>query len=120
METIALTGALADYVEGVNAFDVDRIVATFAADAYLYDAGREFHGTDAIRGLIEKEIVGDHVTMEVTEVVDHHGTTILRAAYDGDFDKTKLPDPLILTNYCTVRDGQIVFMATILNRAETD
>ena len=120
METIALTGALTEYVEGVNAFDADKIVATFAEGAYVYDAGREFHGSDAIRGLIEKEIVGDHVTMEVTEVVDHHGTTILGAAYDGDFDKTKLPDPLILTNYCAVRDDKIVSMVTILSKLAPD
>ena len=116
MKIMALSGTLADYVDAVNAFDTDAIMATFAADAIVNDAHREFRGTEAIRGFVEKEIVGDRVTMEVTEVIDHHGTTILRAAYDGDFDKSKLPDPLILTNYCTVDDGQITFMATILNR----
>jgi hypothetical protein len=116
MKTIALTGVLADHVDAVNAFDADAVVATFAADAYIYDANREFRGTDAIRGFVEKEIVGEHVTMEITEVIDHYGDTILRAAYDGEFDKTNLPDPLILTNYCRVRDGKIVSMVTVFNK----
>ena len=36
--------------------------------------------------------------------------------YDGDFDKTNLPDPVVLTNYFGVRDGKIVSLVTILNR----
>ncbi len=111
-----LTGVLAEHVRAVNAFDTDAIVATFAPDAYINDASREIYGLDAIRAFVTKEIVGDHVTMNVTEVIDHHGDTIVRAAYDGDFDKSKLPDPLILTNYFSVRDEQIVSMVTILNK----
>jgi hypothetical protein len=114
METIALTGVVAEHVDAVNAFDVDRVLATFAEDAYITDASREFRGHAAIRKFIEKEIVGDRVTMAVTEVIDHHGDTILRAAYDGDFDKTNLPDPVILTNYFAVRDDKIASMVTIL------
>jgi len=58
-------------------------------------------------------MVGDHVTIDVTEVIDHYGDTIVRGRYDGDFDKTNLPDDLILTNYFTVRDGQIVSLFVI-------
>ncbi len=54
--------------------------------------------------------------MDVTEAIDHHGDTIVRAAYDGDFDKTDLPDPVVLTNYFSVRDEKIVSMVTILNK----
>jgi len=62
-----------------------------------------------------KEMVGDHVTIDVTEVIDHHGDTIVRGRYDGDFDKTNLPGELILTNYFTVRDGKIVSLIVIRN-----
>src|ERR1700756_1979350 len=110
-----LTGPLAEHVRAVNAFDTDALVATFAEDAYINDANREIRGLDAIRAFVDKEIVGAHVTMDVTEVIEHHGDTIVRAAYDGDFDKTNLPDPLILTNYFSVRDEKIVSLITIHN-----
>ena len=117
MQTMtALTGVLAEHVRAVNAFDTDAVVATFSEDAYINDARREICGLDAIRAFIDKEIVGDHVTMGVTEVVEHCGDTIVRAAYDGDFDKTNLPDPVILTNYLSVRNDKIVAMITILNK----
>ena len=115
--TDTLTGVIAEHVASVNAGDLDAIVATFADDAYINDARREFRGSDGIRGFIEKEIVGDNVTMDVREVIEHHGDTIVRAAYEGDFDRTNLPDgDVVLTNYLSVRDGKIVSLVTINNR----
>jgi nuclear transport factor 2 (NTF2) superfamily protein len=111
-----LTGVLAEHVRAVNATDTDAVVATFAEDAFINDVSREIQGLNAIRAFVAKEIVGDNVTMDVTEVIDHHGDTIVRAAYDGDYDKTDLPDPLILTNYFSVRDEKIISLITIRNR----
>jgi hypothetical protein len=105
--TRTLSGIVADHLDAVNAFDEDAIVATFAPGALVNDARREFWGTDAIRRWVATEMVGDHVTIEPTEVVDHHGQIIVRGRYDGDFDKTNLPDELIMTNYFTIRDGKI-------------
>lgn len=116
MDTITLTGVIAEHVRAVNASDTDAIVATFAPDAYVNDARREIVGTEAIRRWVEKEIVADHVTMEVREVVDHHGQTIVRAAYDGTYDKSNLPDELAMSNYFTVEDGRITSLAVIFNQ----
>ena len=79
------------------------------------DVHREFWGADAIRLWVAKEIVGDQVTLEVTEVLDHYGETILRGRSDGEYDKTNVPDELILTSYFTVRDGKIVSLIVIHN-----
>ena len=117
LTTNALTGVIGAHVAAVNAGDLDAIVATFAEDAYINDARREFRGSDAIRRFIEKEIVGDNITMDVREVIEHHGDMILRAAYEGDFDRTNLPDgDVVLTNYFSVRDGKIVSLVTVNNR----
>jgi hypothetical protein len=105
--TSALDTVLARHLAAVNAFDEDAIVATFADDALVNDAHREFW--------VAREMVGDHVTIDVTEVIDHYGDTIVRGRYDGDFDKTNLPGDLILTNYFTVREGKIVSLIVIRN-----
>ena len=110
-----LETVVAEHIAAVNAFDEDAIVATFADDALVNDAHREFWGTEAIRRWVAREMVGDHVTIEVTEVTDHYGDTIVRGRYDGTYDKTNLPDELILTNYFTVRDGKIVRLIVIYN-----
>ena len=108
-----LPPVVAEYIDAVNAFDTDRIVATFAADAYVNDDRREIWGIEAIRKFIAKEIVGDRVTMEVREVVDHYGDIIVRAKYEGDYDKTNLPEELIMTNYFSLRDGKIISLAIV-------
>ena len=111
----ALAPVLAEHLAAVNAFDTDAIVATFAADALVNDAHREFWGRAAIARWVARELVADRVTVEVTEVLDHYGDTIVRGRYDGDFDRTNLPDELILTNYFTVRDGRIVTLVVVRN-----
>jgi hypothetical protein len=114
--TPTLTGVVARHIAAVNAFDEDAIVATFADNALVNDAHREFWYTDAIRRWVAKEMVGDRVTVEVTEVLDHYGEIIVRGRYDGEFDKTQLlSGDLILTNYFTVRDDKIVTLIVIRN-----
>lgn len=114
--TTALPPVVADYLAAVNAFNVDGMVAAFAPDAYVNDARREINGIDAIRRWAEKEMVGDHVTMEVREVIDHHGETIVRSRYDGTYDKTNLPAELVMSDYFSVRDGKIVSLKVIRNQ----
>jgi ketosteroid isomerase-like protein len=112
----ALPPVVTRYIEAVNAFDTDAIMDTFADDAYVNDNRREISGSDAIRKFMSKEFVGDHVTMEVREVVDHYGDIIVRAKFDGTYDKTNLPGELVMTSYFAVRDGKITSLAVIFNQ----
>ena len=112
----ALPPVVAEYIEAVNALDTDRIVRTFAADAYVNDNRREIWGTEAITKFMSKEFVGDHVTMEVREVVHHYGDVIVRAKFDGTYDKTNLPEELVMTSYFAIRDGKITSLTVIFNQ----
>jgi hypothetical protein len=101
------------YVASSNAFDSDALIAWVADDALVNDNRREFRGVDAIRRWLDCEIVGDRVTMRVTAASEHHGDVALDAVIDGDYEKTGLPDPLVLTYYFTVRDDRIVRLILI-------
>jgi hypothetical protein len=111
-----LPSIVAEHIDAVNAFDTDRIVNTFAADAYVNDNRREIWGADAIRKFMNKEFVGDKVTMEVREILDNYGDIIVRAKYDGTYDKTNLPDELTMTSYFGIRDNKIVSLTVIFNQ----
>jgi ketosteroid isomerase-like protein len=115
VSTTGLEAVVAAHIAAVNACDEDAIMATFAGDALVNDAHREFWGVEDIRRWVAKEITGDSVTMDVTEVIEHHGVTIVRGRYDGTYDKTNLPNELILTNYFTVHDGKIASLIVIHN-----
>jgi hypothetical protein len=116
MNAIELQGVIADHIAAVNAHDTEGIVATFADDAYVNDNRREIVGRDAIRRFVAKEFVGDKVTMDVVEVLDHYGDIVVRAKYDGTYDKTNLPDVLIMSTYFGVRNDKITSMTVIFNQ----
>jgi hypothetical protein len=111
-----LSGVVAEHITAVNTFDIDRIMATFAPDAYINDNRREIWGTQAIRAFMAKEFVGDHVTMEVRQVLDHYGDIIVRARYDGTYDKTTLPEELVMTSYFGLCDDKITSLTVIFNQ----
>ena len=117
-QTIALDGVVAELFAAIDEFDTDAIMDTFAEDALVNDVRREFWGKDAIRPWVEREIVGDKVTIEVADAVQHDGLTIVQGVYDGEYDKTGLPDPLILTHYMTVAEdtGKIGNLIIINNQ----
>jgi ketosteroid isomerase-like protein len=114
--TATVGGVVSDYVAGVNAFDLDAVLATFADDALVNDVQREFWGRDAIRRWVASEMVGAKVTLDVTTIKHHAGTTIVTAQVDGEYDKTNVPDPLVLTFYFTVQEDKIAQLIILHNR----
>jgi hypothetical protein len=111
----SLDPVIAAHIAAVNSFDVESIMDTFAVDALVNDASREFWGTEHIRAWVAKEMVGAHVTLHPVEVADNAGLYAVQCKYDGDYDKTNLPNPLIMTNYIRVRAGKIVTLFIIKN-----
>ena len=114
--TQALPRVIGEHVAAHNNHDPDALMATFAPDALLNDAKREFVGREAIRAWADKEIFGDNVTMQVERAFDQHGDIVLHARVDGDFDKSKLPDPVILTYYFSLRNDLITKAIILLNK----
>jgi SnoaL-like domain len=115
MKETDLTGIVAEHIDAINAGDTDRAVATFAEDADVNDNHREFVGVDAIRRWATNKVVANKAAIEVREVLDHYGDTMVRVAYDGTFDRTTLPDDILMTNYFSVRDGKIVSLMIIFD-----
>lgn len=112
----ALPAPVRTYITAVNAFDGDTVIAAFADDAVVNDTRREFCGINAIRAWLDREIIGDKVTMSVTGTRTHHAVVIVDAEMDGNYDKDGLPDPLVLTHYFTLAGDHIAQLIIILNQ----
>ena len=118
--TRRLPPVIAAYVKASNEADSNAFLGVFTEDALVNDIQREFWGGVAIGKWAEREIFGAHVTMEVMRAIDHYGEVIVNAKLDGTYDKTGLPDPLILTFYFTVREDKITMLIIMRNKpAET-
>lgn len=113
----ALPKIVLDHLAACRRHDVAAFMATLAPDALVNDAKREFLGHDAIRGWAQKEIFGAKVTKDVETAFEQGGGYVVRCRVDGDFDKTNLPDPLILTYYFDLdrASGLIDRIVIILN-----
>jgi hypothetical protein len=114
--THRLPPVIAAYIKASNEADSNAFLGVFTDDALVNDIQREFWGGVAIGKWAEREIFGDHVTMEVMRAIDHYGNVIVNAKLDGTYDKTGLPDPLILTFYFTVREDKITMLIIMRNK----
>ena len=107
---------IARYVEATNSFDLEQLMATFAEDALVNDQLRDYWGKPAIREWARHDIVGERLTMNVTNLVKHYANFIATANIDGNFDRSGLPDPLVLAFYFNPQDDLIVQLIILRNR----
>lgn len=114
-----LPPAIQSFIKATNAHDGNAFMACFAKDAMVNDFARNFWGADAIKNWSDKEMIGDKVTFDIDTVVDHYGDFIITALTDGNYDKSKSPDPTYLDYFFTVRDGKIVKMIVIKNKEKS-
>ena len=116
MNTSRLPAAVAGYIAATNGFDIDALMTTFAEDALVNDHRNEFVGRAAIRRWAEREIIGDRVTLRLTGAIVRDTSASITAVVDGRFDKTGLPDPLVLTFYFAL-DGDRIDQLVIVHNA---
>jgi hypothetical protein len=115
---ISLPSLVAAFVEATNSFDLERLMVTFADDALVNDQLRDYWGKAAIRDWAERDIIGEKLTIAVTNIVRHYGNFVVTADIDGNFDKRGLPDPLVLAFYFTPRDDLIIQLIILRNRRD--
>jgi SnoaL-like domain len=112
----ALSPIVAAYVEATNSFDLEGLLGLFVDDAIVNDQLRDYRGKSAIREWAGRDIIGQSLTMDVTNVIDHYGDFVVTANVRGEFDMTGLPDPLVHAFYFAVRGDRIVQLLILRNR----
>jgi SnoaL-like domain len=95
------------YIRAINTVDAAALESSFAHDAVVKDVGRELRGSIAINEWAAQEIFAVHVTLDVIEAVERNGETIVTVKVDGTFDRTGLPDPLLMDHCFMIAGGKI-------------
>lgn len=96
------------YVGSINSRDSAAFITLFANGAIVNDAGREFRGVAAIEEWSRRDIFDARITLDVIAVADRDGETVVTTIVDGDFDRTGLPDPVVIDHRLTIDDEKIV------------
>ena len=102
-----LPGPIASYLRAVNSGAKKEFPASFADDAVVVDVNRELRGLDAITAWADADIFGAHVHFDVLNVTERQGRTIVTLKVDGTFDRTGLPDPLVMDHEFKLAEGKI-------------
>jgi len=98
----------AAYVQSINAHNRAAFNGLFATGAIVNDVGREYRGPAAIKAWSDREVFDAQVTLEVLDVADHDGETVITTKVDGNFDRTGLPDPVIINHHLRAEGGEII------------
>jgi SnoaL-like domain len=101
--TLSLPQPIDAYFAANSTFDVDAMLAPFAADAIVQDEGGTHKGAAAIRAWIERATVGNQAVSVPrairTENDTHHVTARVEGAFQGS--------PITLTFHFRLKGGQI-------------
>src|ERR1700733_8523996 len=107
------------FIKATNDHDGNAFINCFSDDAIVNDFARTFMGADAIRKWSDKEMIEDKVTFTIDEVIEHYGDFMITSLTDGNYDKSKAPDPTYLDYFFTVKGDKIVTMIVIKNKKKS-
>ena len=79
-----LPAHVARLLDAANGHDTDAFLAGFSDDGVVDDWGREFEGSDAIRGWSDEEFIGVDVTLTVTGITSAGDETTVGAEVGGN------------------------------------
>ena len=95
---------LSAYFGAKNRHDIDAMLAPFSADAVVKDESRESGSLAAIREWMEETTRKYRDTVEVTDVAEADGRTIVTGLVSGTFPGS----PAQLRFAFTLEDGKII------------
>ena len=93
---LQISKPIADFIKAINERNTDAFLAAFTDSAVVSDEGHEYHGIAAIKEWSDEKNIGANITNQPVAIAERDGETIVTVVVDGDFDKTGLPDPLVM------------------------
>jgi hypothetical protein len=101
--SMSLPGPISAYLKAKNEHDVDAMLAPFDEDATVKDEGQEHHGRSAVRSWLEDVTRKYRVTLDVKDVRDTNGTTVVSGLVSGNF-----PGSPVLLDYTFTLSGPTI------------
>lgn len=104
---IRMPESIAIYFNSVNDKDPETFLTLFDEHAYVLDMKREFIGKNAISSWSKSEIFEPNVQFSIIDAREQDDSFIVTVSIDGEFDKTNLPDPLLMKHQFMLNNGLI-------------
>lgn len=107
MDSKQLPQVITNFITASNKPDPEAFVDCFANDAIVEDEGQERVGKLTIKKWSEEFHFGANVKLHPQTVKQDVEDMIVTFKLSGDYDKTGLPDPLLLNFHFQLNDGKI-------------
>src|SRR6185369_10647984 len=108
--SITLPPIIAAFIQAENAHDSDALVACCTEDTIVYDDGHELQGIAAIKAWSDRNNQEYNHTVDVTNVAQADGETIVTAMVTGTFEGS----PLQFHYHFTLSGDKIARLSTLL------
>lgn len=105
--SVTLSQLTTAYIEATNTHDPAAFSELFLPTSVVDDNHREFRGREAIEAWAKSDIFGANVSLEVLKSFQCDGELVLRTKVDGNFDRTGLPDPVVIDHALQTSSGKI-------------
>lgn len=96
-----------EYFNAINQYQPEAFIELFAPGASVRDNGKEIQGKDAIQAWGEAEIFSAKVRYAITEVAESGGNIAVTAEMEGEFNRNRVPAPLLIRHEFKVQGGKI-------------
>jgi hypothetical protein len=98
---------IATLIEATNKHNSKEFLAVISETAIINDEGHDYRGIAEIKKWSDEKVFGAKVRLEPIKISERNGNTIVRMKIDGNFDKTGLPDPLVMDFYFTIDSNKV-------------
>ncbi|MFC5649736.1 nuclear transport factor 2 family protein [Paenibacillus solisilvae] len=111
MDLQQIPSVIHNYIAASNKPDPAAFVDCFSEDAVVLDEGKKRIGKHVIKKWSEQYHFGANVTLEPKEAKENGDKIVVTCKLDGTYDKTGLPDPLLLNYHFSIVDDKIVSLS---------
>ena len=106
-EQLNIPRPIGAFIDATNDHNSGEFLASLAETAIITDEGHDYRGIAAIKEWSDERYIGASVTLETVDVINADGKTVVTAKVDGNYDKTGLPNPLIMDFHFIVDGDKI-------------
>ena len=83
--SLNLAKPIADYIDANSRLDIEGMMKPFSPDAVFIDNGKHFEGEEAIRHLLEEEVLPVKAIFKPETAREEDGEVVLEGPGHGDF-----------------------------------
>ena len=108
MNLSQLPQVIDNFITATNKPDADAYLDCFAEDAIVLDENQKRYGKAAIKKWSDENQFAVNVRLEPKQIKQDSNEIIVTFKVDGDYDKSGLPDPLLLDFHFRIQDDKII------------